>query len=41
VPSVINKKGVVQQLHVKLDKTEQKALKNSANVIKKVIKTIL
>jgi L-lactate dehydrogenase len=38
LPAIVNKKGVRQVLTIKLNEKEEKALKNSASVIQKVIK---
>lgn len=40
IPCVLTKKGIVEKIHLHLDKNEQKMLKKSANVIKKYIKDV-
>ena len=40
IPCVLSSKGIKEQIHLKLNKTEQKMLRNSASVLKKYLKTI-
>ena len=40
IPCVITKQGIKEKIHLHLDKKEQKQLRKSASVIKKVIKSV-
>ncbi|MBT3720902.1 L-lactate dehydrogenase [archaeon] len=40
IPCVLTKKGVKERIHLHLDKNEQKQLRKSASIIKRVIKSV-